>query len=405
MKIVFLLALLAASAVSSFAQSTTGDILGSIQDSTGAFIADAKIEARNLETNAIKETTSSADGRFRISLLPAGRLRSDCGKAGLRQIPTRAHRAAPQPAGRLACHARSARDERHRRGDDRRPAHQHHQRGDQHQLRFQARRRSAALHEPQHPEPGRFHPRRSPDSSGNSGLCAAATRAPKARTPVPNGMRAVEQHLSDRRPGFLLRQHRGPAPAGQQSGHRGRSPLHHQPVPGRVRPHGRLGDEHRDQERHQLAARQPLLVPQRQSPERARNTDKRTTPAPTGALFRVENQFGGTFGGRIIKDKTFFFVSLLRWTDRRLGSGTTINGAPTEEGRRVLTQLAGTRPTVQALLENLPAGTPTARPAPSWWTARPASFRSATSPAPAGKSSTTGSTPTKSITDSTTSTP
>ena len=44
------------------------------------------------------------------------------------------------------------------------------------------------------------------------------------------------------------------------------------------------------------------------------------------ALFRIENQFGGSFGGRVIKDKTFFFVSLLRWTDRRLGSGTTING-------------------------------------------------------------------------------
>ena len=50
------------------------------------------------------------------------------------------------------------------------------------------------------------------------------------------------------------------------------------------------------------------------------------------------------------------FGSLLRWTDRRLGSGTTINGAPTEEGRRVLTDLAGTRPTVQAFLQNIPAG-------------------------------------------------
>ena len=28
------------------------------------------------------------------------------------------------------------------------------------------------------------------------------------------------------------------------------------------------------------------------------NTDKLTRPTPTGALFRIENQFGGTFGGR-----------------------------------------------------------------------------------------------------------
>lgn len=86
------------------------------------------------------------------------------------------------------------------------------------------------------------------------------------------------------------------------------------------------------------------------------NTDKLIVPKPARALFRVENQFGGTFGGRVIRDKTFFFASLQRWTDRRLGSGTLITGAPTEEGRRALTDLAGSLPTVRALLENLPAG-------------------------------------------------
>jgi hypothetical protein len=83
------------------------------------------------------------------------------------------------------------------------------------------------------------------------------------------------------------------------------------------------------------------------------NLDKaaRFTKAP----YRTENQFGGTFGGPIFKDRTFFFGSLQRWTDRRLGSGSTINGAPTEEGRRLLTELAGGQATVKALLDNLPA--------------------------------------------------
>src|SRR5262245_19464989 len=72
------------------------------------------------------------------------------------------------------------------------------------------------------------------------------------------------------------------------------------------------------------------------------------------APYRTENQFGGTFGGPVLKDKTFFFGSLQRWTDRRLGSGTTINGAPTEQGRSILQQVAGDRPQVKALLENLP---------------------------------------------------
>lgn len=87
-----------------------------------------------------------------------------------------------------------------------------------------------------------------------------------------------------------------------------------------------------------------------------------------GAPFRLENQIGGTFGGPLHfprfgeggpaiyngKDRTFFFASLQRWTDRQLGSGTTINGVPTDAGRAVLQQAAGNRPQVAALLRFLP---------------------------------------------------
>ena len=72
---------------------------------------------------------------------------------------------------------------------------------------------------------------------------------------------------------------------------------------------------------------------------------------------RNENQFGGTLGGPIVKDKTFFFGSYQRWTDRQLGAGFTINGAPTEAGRQILQQQVGTRPQVAALLKFLPAAT------------------------------------------------
>jgi hypothetical protein len=83
------------------------------------------------------------------------------------------------------------------------------------------------------------------------------------------------------------------------------------------------------------------------------NLDKaaRFTDAPR----RNENQFGGTLGGPIVKDKTFFFGSYQRWTDRQLGSGATINGVPTEAGRQLLQQQAGSRPQVAALLKFLPA--------------------------------------------------
>ena len=93
-----------------------------------------------------------------------------------------------------------------------------------------------------------------------------------------------------------------------------------------------------------------------------------------GSPFRLENQIGGTFGGPMLfprfgeggpsiyngKDKSWFFASVQRWTDRQLGSGSTLNGAPTEAGRQILQQAAGNRPQVAALLRFLPAAqTPT----------------------------------------------
>lgn len=93
-----------------------------------------------------------------------------------------------------------------------------------------------------------------------------------------------------------------------------------------------------------------------------------TDPGKRHAPYRVENQFGATFGGPLHlprfgeggpsiingKDRTFFFVSLQRWWDRQLGSGSTLNGAPTEAGRQILQAAAGGRPQVAALLRFVP---------------------------------------------------
>lgn len=84
--------------------------------------------------------------------------------------------------------------------------------------------------------------------------------------------------------------------------------------------------------------------------------------------FRVENQLGATIGGPLHlprfgeggpsiisgRDRTFFFFSVQRWWDRRLGQGVTVNGVPTAAGREVLQTFAGNRPQVQALLNFLP---------------------------------------------------
>ena len=83
----------------------------------------------------------------------------------------------------------------------------------------------------------------------------------------------------------------------------------------------------------------------------------------TESPYRVENQLGGTLGGPVLPDRTFFFGSFQRWTDRRLGSGFTLNGAPSDAGRQVLQSAAGHLPQVQALLAHLPAGAPNGRSA------------------------------------------
>lgn len=52
---------------------TTGTIYGTITDPTGAAISGATVTATNLETNLTRTTTTSADGGYRLTLLPVGR--------------------------------------------------------------------------------------------------------------------------------------------------------------------------------------------------------------------------------------------------------------------------------------------------------------------------------------------
>ena len=92
--------------------------------------------------------------------------------------------------------------------------------------------------------------------------------------------------------------------------------------------------------------------------KRAGLTDPRfcssLSDAGKGAPFRIENQFGGTLGGPIRKNRTFFFGSVQRWTNRALGSGTSISGVPTDDGKALLQSTVGSRPQVAALLQFVP---------------------------------------------------
>src|SRR5207245_4620148 len=65
-----------------WAQTTTGNSLGTVRDSSGGLITDAKVIVRNLDTNQAQETMTSATGVFRVPLLPAGSYEVRIEKAG-----------------------------------------------------------------------------------------------------------------------------------------------------------------------------------------------------------------------------------------------------------------------------------------------------------------------------------
>ena len=100
--------------------------------------------------------------------------------------------------------------------------------------------------------------------------------------------------------------------------------------------------------------------------------NKNSSSSSKYAPFRSENQYGFTVGGPVFfpafgeggprlwdgRDRTHFFFDYQKWTDRQLGSGFVLAGAPTAAGRQVLQNFAGDLAQVQALLQFVPAGAP-----------------------------------------------
>ena len=66
------------------AQTVSGTILGQVQDQQGAVIAKADVSARNLETGAVRTTTSEDNGTYRISSVPAGSYEVTASVAGFK---------------------------------------------------------------------------------------------------------------------------------------------------------------------------------------------------------------------------------------------------------------------------------------------------------------------------------
>src|SRR6266576_3218063 len=66
----------------------TGSILGVVHDRTQAVVAGARIVVTNVQTNFKQDTTSAADGSYRILALPAGNYKLTATAPGFQQFVT-----------------------------------------------------------------------------------------------------------------------------------------------------------------------------------------------------------------------------------------------------------------------------------------------------------------------------
>ena len=65
-------------------QQVTGSILGSVQDPQGAAVADTKVDARNLETGLARSVQTNERGEYRLEFLPPGSYEIEVARAGFR---------------------------------------------------------------------------------------------------------------------------------------------------------------------------------------------------------------------------------------------------------------------------------------------------------------------------------
>jgi len=80
--ILFAISLIVGLASVARAQVTTGTISGTVTDPNGAVVTGANVKATNLDTNSSRSTSSDSDGHFAFTLVPPGRYRIDVSAQG-----------------------------------------------------------------------------------------------------------------------------------------------------------------------------------------------------------------------------------------------------------------------------------------------------------------------------------
>jgi len=79
-------ALLIAGAFLSSGQTTTASIAGTVSDNSGAAIAGAMVTATNLDTNTTRTVTTQADGGYSLLFIPIGRYRLEVNHTGFKKF-------------------------------------------------------------------------------------------------------------------------------------------------------------------------------------------------------------------------------------------------------------------------------------------------------------------------------
>ncbi len=82
--ILLLSAVIASVAPALYGQGTTGSVVGTVKDSSGAIVAGATVTVRNQGTNTVRNATTTSDGDFNVPLLPPGTYDVTIQKPGFR---------------------------------------------------------------------------------------------------------------------------------------------------------------------------------------------------------------------------------------------------------------------------------------------------------------------------------
>lgn len=89
-KLMMFAATIAVCAAAAFAQGGTGTISGTVVDPNNAAVPGAKVTVTNASTNLSREVTSDSDGAFSVTLLPVGRYRISVAANGFRTVNSEA---------------------------------------------------------------------------------------------------------------------------------------------------------------------------------------------------------------------------------------------------------------------------------------------------------------------------